>query len=394
MAVAATVAAVACLGLATPAQAAEYSYTCNADANTWTYEGNLPSTLKAGDTVNVTFNFSNQNPGNYHGNRIVLNVTGDKTLNEGGSAENRVVNYSYDNNGTMTYTYEATKSTPLVIQGWNPEQSCGGHKGCQVASILITVDEREKAGYTITYVTNGGSEVESAEATALPEELPTTTREGAEFQGWFTDEACTEEAVPGAELTADVTLYAKWSHVHKLVSNGNSNGVYTAYCENDVLSDECACNGEQNALTLTVKDYQNPFSDEEKAAWEAAGLPMPELSYRLADGTLTTPENSGAEAEGGVPTKPGKYSLWVIGADGAVATYDFEVPEAKKDDPKTDPKADPKKSNDDNVTKPATKTAAKTTVPKTGDTAAPVAAVLGIGCVAAVAGLVVKAKRQ
>ena len=387
-AVAATVAAVACLGLATPAQAAEvYNLTYKADANEWTYPEDVPTSLKAGDQVNITFEFTNQHPQRYHGNRILLNRGGNTTYNEGGP--NATVDYSYGDYGTIKYTYTATKDTPLTIAGWNVEQLYNCHPSekyglVQIASVQVTVDERDS--HTISYVTNGGSEVESTEAPALPEELPVTTREGAEFEGWYTDEACTEEAVPGAEITEDVTLYAKWSHAHDWVFEGDDNGTLAYYCDNDVLADECERNGRENALTLTVKDYQNPFTDEEKAAWEAAGLPLPELSYRLSDGTLTTPENSGAETEGGVPTKPGKYSLWVIGEDGAVATYGFEVPEAKKDDPKTEPKTD---NNDSN-----TKTVAKTSVPKTGDTAAPVAAVLGVGCVAAVAGLIVKAKRQ
>ncbi len=238
--------------------------------------------------------------------------------------------------------------------------------------------------HKIAYVTNGGTAVDSAEATALPAELPTTTREGATFEGWYTDEACTVAAVPGTELTADVTLYAKWSHEHAWVFTGDDKGVFSAYCDNDVLSDECEHNGEENALTLTVKDYKDPFSDEEKAAWEDAGLSLPTLSYRLSDGTYTTPENSGAASEGALPTKPGKYQLWIF-KGGAVATYDFEIPEEKKEEEKSDPKTDPKKQDKD---------ADKKALPQTGDTAAPVAVVLGAACVALAAGLVVRAKRQ
>ncbi len=236
----------------------------------------------------------------------------------------------------------------------------------------------------ISYVTNGGTEIEPAEATALPAELPTTTREGATFEGWYTDEACTIVAVPGAELTADVTLYAKWSHEHSWYFADDNNGVFSAHCTNDVLADDCDYYGEENALTLTVKDYKDPFSDEEKAAWEAAGLSLPTLSYRLSDGTYTTPENSGAASEGALPTKPGKYQLWIF-KGGAVATYDFEIPESKKEEEKSDPKTDPKKQDKD---------ADKKALPQTGDTAAPVAVVLGAACIALAAGLVVRAKRQ
>lgn len=366
----------ACLGVSTPAFAETYSLTYKADGNDWTCPDSVPASLNAGDQVKVTFEFTNQNPGRYHGNRIVLNTTGDTTLTEGGSDASKVVDYSFGKAGTLTCSYTANEGTPLTIQTWNPEQHCGNHQGCQVASILVTVDESE--GYTISYQTNGGTAVSDAKGTALPSELPTTTREGGRFEGWYTDAEFKTPAVAGAELTSDITLYAKWSHEHIWEYEGFDNGVFKAYCSSDVCASECDHNGEENALMLTVKDYQNPFSDEEKAAWEAAGLPLPTLSYRLEDGTPTTPENSGADSEGGVPTKPGKYSLWVV-FDGEVATYDFEVPEAKKDD--SDSKKDEKKNADGKL-------------PQTGDSASLTAVVLGLGVAAAAAGMAIASKRQ
>ncbi len=375
--VVAAAAAVACFGLATPAQAAEvYNYTCNADGNDWTYSGDLPSTLNKGDQVNITFNFSNQQPHSWHGNRILLNKTGDVSYNEG----DYTVTHSYGNSGTLSYTYEAPKDTPITVKGWNVEQLYHCHEGAQVASVVVAVNEVD---YSITYVTNGGTALDPTSGTALPAELPTTTREGANFEGWYTDAACTVAAVPGAEITQNTTLYAKWSHEHAWVYSGHD-GVFTAYCENDVLADECEHNGEKNALKLTIKDYQNPFSDEEKAAWEAAGLTLPALSYHLSDGTLTTPENSGAASEGALPTKSGKYALWVF-YDGAVATYDFEISEPKKEEGKTDSEGASKKQGKD---------ADKKDLPQTGDATASVAALLGAASAALAAGLVVKAKRQ
>lgn len=70
-----------------------------------------------------------------------------------------------------------------------------------------------QAGYTITYNTNGGDAIPAASGTALPNPLPTPTKEHYEFQGWFTDEACTQAATAGATINADITLYAKWEAV-------------------------------------------------------------------------------------------------------------------------------------------------------------------------------------
>lgn len=41
--------------------------------------------------------------------------------------------------------------------------------------------------------------------------LPTTSKAGYEFAGWYTDEALTKAAVPGKALTGNTILYAKWT---------------------------------------------------------------------------------------------------------------------------------------------------------------------------------------
>ena len=70
-----------------------------------------------------------------------------------------------------------------------------------------------QAGYTITYNTNGGDAIPAASGTALPNPLPTPKKEHYEFQGWYTNEYCTQAAIAGATINADITLYAKWEAV-------------------------------------------------------------------------------------------------------------------------------------------------------------------------------------
>ncbi len=66
-------------------------------------------------------------------------------------------------------------------------------------------------GYTITYNTNGGDAIAATSGTALPNPLPTPTRQHYTFVGWYTDESCTQTATAGATIDADITLYAKWT---------------------------------------------------------------------------------------------------------------------------------------------------------------------------------------
>ena len=67
------------------------------------------------------------------------------------------------------------------------------------------------SGYTITYETNGGSAVSSTTGTKLPNPLPTTTKTGYTFAGWYTNSNLITAATAGATINADITLYAKWT---------------------------------------------------------------------------------------------------------------------------------------------------------------------------------------
>jgi uncharacterized repeat protein (TIGR02543 family) len=79
-------------------------------------------------------------------------------------------------------------------------------------NVPYTVIENDNLGYKITYNTNGGSEVtEAVHQKKLPDVLPTTSKAGYEFAGWYTDEALTKAAVPGKALTGNTILYAKWT---------------------------------------------------------------------------------------------------------------------------------------------------------------------------------------
>ena len=67
--------------------------------------------------------------------------------------------------------------------------------------------------YSVTYQTNGFGEQPTnlTEVTALPATLPVLSADCYEFGGWFTDSALTKAAEAGAEISANTTLYAKWT---------------------------------------------------------------------------------------------------------------------------------------------------------------------------------------
>jgi uncharacterized repeat protein (TIGR02543 family) len=85
----------------------------------------------------------------------------------------------------------------------------------------------QSSGYTITYNTNGGTAVSPTTGTKLPNPLPTTTKTGYTFAGWFTNSNLTTAAVAGATISSNTTLYAKWTankYAVKFNGNGNTGG--------------------------------------------------------------------------------------------------------------------------------------------------------------------------
>jgi uncharacterized repeat protein (TIGR02543 family) len=63
---------------------------------------------------------------------------------------------------------------------------------------------------TITFVTNGGNELEPMETYVdYPTNLPAPSRAGYNFDGWFDDEG--EESSQNDRFSSNITLYAQWS---------------------------------------------------------------------------------------------------------------------------------------------------------------------------------------
>ncbi len=72
--------------------------------------------------------------------------------------------------------------------------------------------EKVEESYTITYNTKGhGTTPDAVTGTKLPDNLPVLSEIGWTFEGWYLDENCTIEAKAGQSITADTTLYAKWT---------------------------------------------------------------------------------------------------------------------------------------------------------------------------------------
>ncbi len=125
---------------------------------------------------------------------------------------------------------EVSSNTPLDLSKYVPTYSGYTFEGWFLDSQLTNKFEnatkltgdttfyakwsKNKVYYKITYSTaqgNAPSAVENVDS--IPTTLPTLTADGYTFEGWYTDQAFTTKAVAGAEISANTTLYAKWTKV-------------------------------------------------------------------------------------------------------------------------------------------------------------------------------------
>ena len=121
---------------------------------------------------------------------------------------------------TETYQYAwriPTSGTGTTATDWNKDmlKNTGGtFKGNPSIDTTYYVENPPVApvvGFNITFEENGGTtQTDLSEQTALPNPLPTPTKTGYTFVGWYYDSAFTQKANAGDTIENNVTLYAKW----------------------------------------------------------------------------------------------------------------------------------------------------------------------------------------
>ena len=139
-----------------------------------------------------------------------------------------VASITVDANGKITLPTEPTKEG-FTFAGWYVDQAYTTEfkaTDAITANVTLYAKWTENADtpdtpvnpdtptekFTVSFDLGGKAEVAAVEdVTALPATLPTVdATQDYELAGWYTDAAFTTEAVPGATITADTTLYGKW----------------------------------------------------------------------------------------------------------------------------------------------------------------------------------------
>ena len=135
--------------------------------------------------------------------------------------------------GVYMYKLGDTEATEVFVPGSGYANYCMASVACdQFGNLYYTNDSGhlfcvKSQAHRVKFDVKGGSPVDgqtpaSGSTVTKPAD---PTREGYTFAGWYTDEACTEAYDFSTAVTADVTLYAKWTkNATNPGGNGGSNG--------------------------------------------------------------------------------------------------------------------------------------------------------------------------
>ncbi len=231
----------------------------------------------------------------------------DVTFNaNGGSCGTTTINYS----GTALTLPEATRDGYWFI-GWYDAEEGGNKIGDAGTSyhptgeITLYAQWQEQIKYTVTYDANGGScgtASATYEGTALT--LPTPTREGHTFNGWYTAASSgTKIGDAGAAYTpsANITLYAQWTVNSYKVTITTSNASISGVTNEQTIAYGTTVSvtvsfDKSNSKTFTIKNNTTGETILSKSDAGTYTFTMPDSSVTInasssgcfAEGTLIT----------------------------------------------------------------------------------------------------------
>ena len=265
------------------------------------------------------------------------------------------------------------------IEGWYTDEACTKPYDFSqpVTSDLTLYAKWEIKTFTVTFdgnaddVADTTAEVKWNEAVSEPAE---PAREGYDFAGWYTDEACTTQYDFDAPVTSDLTLYAKWTEAEQPTDPENPG-----------------------------TDTENPGTDPEKPGTDA---PVEATHTVTFDDCLPTTENPAVAVEDGStvakpadPVCEGYTFLGWYSDPELTQAWDFSSPvtedmtlwakwekddtdPATPSDPATTP-SDPAEKND----------GSESALPKTGDVTLAVSGIAAAGSALAGAGALLRRRR-
>ena len=337
----------------------EYTLTINPNGGVW--NGSASNQTVIG-TYNSTRTIANPTaPNGYtvtlndngRTNSIVQTKTFSRWINSGSGNIRDNTTYTFGNgDGTLTAEYTAnvvTLPTPTkdgyTFNGWYTE-STGGNKvnSPYTPNNDITLYSHWTANkYTITFNNDGGQNSTTTKEVTYGEKygtLPTPTKDGYTFDGWFTSNGTKISENDNVNITENITLIAKWqgeSYTLTVNPNGGTwnesseiQTVVGTYNSTREISNPIAPKG----YTVTLNDSENTTSIVQTKSfngWTKTG------SGTIA-GTTYTFENGNGEIVANytsnkvtlpIPTKEGyTFKGWFTQENGGTKIETSYMPES------------------------------------------------------------------
>lgn len=204
----------------TPVFSGKYAFICGATANNWKAKG-LLSIIDLSDMSVKQITKADGEELGFESKSTPLVSTRDGetyvyfTLN---GAKGNWPNYT-SGGGVYMYRLGDAEATEVFVPGSGYANYCMASVVCdEFGNLYYTNDSGhlfcvKSQAHRVKFDARGGSatgdQTPASGSTVTKPADP--TREGYTFAGWYTDEACTEAYDFSAAVTADMTLYAKWT---------------------------------------------------------------------------------------------------------------------------------------------------------------------------------------
>lgn len=136
-----------------------------------------------------------------------------------------------------------------------------------VMAVFVDVEEKPSGNtemFTVSFNTNGGSSIDAVkvEAGKTVAKPTSPTKKGHTFNGWYTDSALTKTYDFTSPVTADITLYSKWSMASGGGGGGSSSSSTPSKPEIDEEKQEEAVASLKSMLSVLNKTRFNPETGE------------------------------------------------------------------------------------------------------------------------------------
>ena len=160
----------------------------------------------------------------------------------------------------------------------------------EVTEDLTLYAKWEKNKYTVHFDTDGGTYVSDMIVSVI-DRSPETTKDGYEFEGWYTDKTFSNKISFPYEVTEDLTLYAKWtqSGSEKIVFSVDANGILTGVSGLSGSDITVEIPSEVNGITVT-EIGKDVFKDNKNVGRLIIPDSVTKLGYRMCSGCTALSE--------------------------------------------------------------------------------------------------------